>query len=295
MQPSHIVCPVDFSSFSSHALAHAAALAAWYRAGLTIVHVWAPAAMVRPGDLPVAILVPEEREELLERLRTLAGPLVAKGIKAVPLLREGSPVPEILEVVREERGDLLVLGTHGRSGFERLLLGSVTEKLLHKAPCPVLTVPASVDAASVAVNYKKIVCALDQTANPGPGLDAALSLCHQNDAVLVLTHVVEPIQSPPGLSTFDVSAYQADITREWERSLHELVRSKAGEWDRIEERVPVGAPAAEILRIADDEHADLIVMGVRSRGAVDLTLFGSASQAVVRRASCPVLTVRAVE
>lgn len=293
MQPTHVVCPVDFSEFSSRALAHAAAWAGWYEARLSVVHVWTPSATLNPGDLPVALLVPEERDALLQRVTALVAPYQAEGIPVTVLLREGPPVDEILDVIRQAGADLLVLGTHGRSGFERLLLGSVTERLLHKAPCPVLTVPATAGAAAAKVSYKKIVCPLDQTANPGPGLASALSLSRQNDAVLVLVHVVEPIQNPPGLSTFDVTAYQADLNQEWKRSLHELAVESAKEWDRIEERVPVGKPSTEVLRIAEEEGADLIVMGVQERGAFDLTIFGSTSQHVVRRAACPVLTVRA--
>lgn len=293
MQPLHVVCPVDFSECSSRALAHAAAVAAWYGATLSLVHVWTPTAMLRPGDLPVAILVPEERVEMNQQLAALAAPYQAKGLVVTPMLREGSAVGEILEAIREERGDLLVLGTHGRGGFERLLLGSVTERLLHKSPCPVLTVPPLAGPAEAKVAYKKIVCALEQTVNPGPGFAAALSLARENDSALILVHVVEPIQNPPGLSTFDVSAYQSGLNQEWKRSLHELVVATAKEWDRVTEHVPVGKPSTEILRIAEESGADLIVMGVQSRGALDLTLFGSTSQHVVRRARCPVLTVRA--
>lgn len=292
MQPLHVVCPLDFSECSSRALAHAAAIAAWYKAQLSLVHVWTPTAMVRPGDLPVAILVPEERVEMNRRLAELAAPYQAKGLAVTAMLREGSAVSEILEAVHEARGDLLVLGTHGRGGFERFLLGSVTERLLHKAPCPVLTVPPLSGPADAKVAYKKILCALDQTVNPGPGFAAALSLARENDSQLILVHVVEPIQSPPGLSTFDVSAYQSELNQEWQRTLHELVVATAKDWDRVTEHVPVGKPSTEILRLADEEGADLIAMGVQARGALDLTLFGSTSQHVVRRARCPVLTVR---
>lgn len=292
MQPTHILCPVDFSDFSARALAHAAALAAWYKAHLTVVHVWTPTAMVRPGDLPVAILVPEEREELAQRLGELVTPWRAQGIEVVTMLREGAAIGEILEVIREERADLLVLGTHGRSGFERFMLGSVTERLLRKAPCPVLTVPPSTGSGQVKVLYKKIVCAIDQTVSPGPALDAALSLARENDAELLLVHVVEPIQNPPGLTTFDVSSFQSELNREWQRSMGDLVAGISKDWDRIDYRVPVGKPSTEILRIAHEEEASLVVLGVQARGAVDLTVFGSTAHHVVRHAECPVLTVR---
>jgi nucleotide-binding universal stress UspA family protein len=161
-----ILCPIDFSDFSRRAFDHAVAIAGWYESTITLFHVYAgvPAAAYAPGTmLPPELLAPADRDELLASMKCFAG---VDGPSSVPFeyeIAEGNPAAAILAKAAAMRSDLLVMGTHGRSGFERLVLGSVTEKVLRKAACPVLSVPPhTADVASAQrVEFGSVVCAID--------------------------------------------------------------------------------------------------------------------------------------
>src|SRR5688572_5280093 len=149
----NIVCPVDLSDVSRHALDHALAIARWFGARLTVVNVVPPVAtLLPPGDAgPAAGLacVPNDLQLLQAYLDTFVRTATAGGRdddgRIDARVAEGTVVDEVVRVAKDVAADLLVMGTHGRSGFERLLLGSVTERMLRKAPCPLLTVPPHAD------------------------------------------------------------------------------------------------------------------------------------------------------
>jgi nucleotide-binding universal stress UspA family protein len=143
-----ILHPTDFSPHSQHAWRLACALARDYSVPLVLLHVHSP--FVAYGDGLVATVPPDYTEELRARLRQI-DPHDPRIVVERRLI-EGDPVLEILRIARESKCDLIVMGTHGRTGFGRLLMGSVAEEVLRKAPCPVLTVkvPAKVVAEMVA-------------------------------------------------------------------------------------------------------------------------------------------------
>jgi nucleotide-binding universal stress UspA family protein len=295
MTITHILCPVDFSDFSRHAVAHAVALAKWYGARLTLLHVWSAAPPPMPyGEAPAMLgLLPEQRSRIAAELNDLAAPYRESGLRIGTAVSEGPSVHEILSVASSAEADLIVMGTHGRGGFERLVLGSVTEKVLRKAKMPVLTVPARVDAEQAThVLYSRILCPLDAPSPDNPALRAAISLARETDGRITLLHVVEPIQAPPGLTDFDAPAYTRRLEEDWRARLHAAIDDETRTWCRFEDRVLVGRPAEGILASAEELRADVIVMGVQGRGALDLMLFGSTTHQVVRQATCPVLTVR---
>jgi nucleotide-binding universal stress UspA family protein len=293
----HILCPVDFSDYSSHSLAHAAALARWYGASLTVLHVWPLTPPPPPYDelaSATLLMLPEQREASLTRVRALVDTLGEPHVKAEARLEEGSPAQVIVDVARRTHAGLLVLGTHGRSGFDRLVLGSVTEKILHRSPCPVLTVPRTVDGPALQrVTYARIVCALDEARADNAAFTFAQSLARESKAELVLLHVVEPFPEPTlaEVGYFEAAQEAEMLVQQWTSALDALAAPALAAGSRRRTRVVSGKPGAEILRVAADEHADLIVLGVRGRGAVDLWVFGSTASRVVRHASCPVLTV----
>ncbi len=137
-----ILYATDFSPHSNQAYFHAIALAEGHGAGLTIVHVFAPASS-RPvvvGDTisPVVNFNPEEREYWRGQLEQIRP--VNPDIAVQHVLLEGDPAEEIIQYATDAGIDLIVMGTHGRTGLERLLMGSVAEKVLRGAPCSVLIV-----------------------------------------------------------------------------------------------------------------------------------------------------------
>ena len=269
-----IVCPVDFSPISRRALEHAAAVARWHDSELLALHVvpLMPAVFGYPGPVEY---VPAPGEAVLRELAAEAA-TVAPVRKADLVVREGSPAVEILRFAAEVEADLVVLGTHGRTGFERLVLGSVTEKVLRKAHCPVLTVPPHAEGLPERPVFERILCGVDFSDTGHRALDHALSLAQEANGRITLLHVVD---GAPEKNVRDIERLEA------------LVPEDARDWCEADVRIACGKPYRAILRTAGEERSDLVVLGVRGAGPADLR-FGSTAQHVVRQAECPVLTVR---
>jgi len=189
-----------------------------------------------------------------------------------------------------------VMGTHGRRGFKRLLLGSVTETVLREAPCPVLTVPPHVRATGTeSVTFKRILCPIDFSASALLALGFALDLARQADGRVTLLHVVEghPNVEPRTWAQFDMTGLIQQITTDAQERLRALIADESRTWVEIDDLVLEGRAHREILHQADAMAADLIVMGAQGHTGLDLAVFGSSTQYVVRSAKCPVLVVRA--
>lgn len=291
-----ILCPIDFSEPAKRAVEHAVASAKWYGAQITLVHVyntlqpWGPVPGIH-GDVPALPLVkPQDIKEELNRFSTSLG---IDG-SAELAVREGDPVKEIVRLAKEIPADLLVMGTHGRGGFERLVLGSVTEKVLRTTRAPVLTVSTGTEGAAAGpVGYKTILCPLDFSAASTRALQYALSLAKQAGGRLILLHVVEGVADlPRETARFDVLEYGAYLAQDAMSQLKAAIPDTARSWAQAEERVTTGKAHREILAVAGETNAELIVIGVHGRGATE-QWFGSTTSHVIREASCPVLTVRA--
>jgi nucleotide-binding universal stress UspA family protein len=299
----NILCPVDLSDFSRRALDHAVAVARWYDSTITALFVYEPvpaaAYGAAPAPLTPVVLTSSDREQMLADVTRFADAASTPGVRITTVVREGNPVREILDAAAEARAGLLVMGTHGRSGFGRLILGSVTEKVLRQARCPVLTVPRRhPDAVPAApVLFKRIVCPVDFSKCSMRALTYALSMAQEADARLTVVHVLSGTYSDlPMMSEGDVRTTAAELQEQREvearQLLEKAVPDAASSYCHVETTVLRGTPSQEILRIAAAEQADLIVIGVQGRSAVDLMFFGSTTQQVVREASCPVLTLR---
>jgi nucleotide-binding universal stress UspA family protein len=298
-----VLCPIDFSDHSRRALDHARAIAKWYGSVVTLLHVSPimPVAAYAPmsGMPPYVGLTPDTRQALMRAMRDFA----AGGQMSVPIdfeIAEGHAAAAIVARASELSADLLVLGTHGRSGFDRWVLGSVAEKVLRKAPCPVLTVPTRVgEAVAEPAGFGRIVCASDFSECSLHALEYAVSLAETANASLTLVHVVEPPPDIPREVHENVLAGPRNF-RECMAQVEAEGRSRltAAVAERVRSTLPVdtvlttGRPYREILRIAEEHRADLIVVGVHGRSAIDRMLFGSTTQHLVRLASCPVLTIR---
>ena len=201
----------------------------------------------------------------------------------------------ILDLARTLPADLIVMGSHGRSGIERFLLGSVAERVLRSAPCPVMVVPPYDAVAPSAVSFKHIVCAIDFSASSLAGLTWALSMAEEADARLSLLHVIEvpPELRAPAAATYDnVDELHAAVRADILTRLRSLVPSSAPPFCSVETAAAAGAAGHAILTFAEERDADLIVMGAQGHGAFERWLFGSKTRDVVCGSTCPVLTVR---
>jgi nucleotide-binding universal stress UspA family protein len=171
----------------------------------------------------------------------------------------------------------------------------VTEKVLREAPCPVLTVPPNAGAAaSEELTLKRILCPIDFSPSALQALGFALGLAGQADGVVTLVRVIEWLaEEEPKTSThFNVPEYRRYMVADAEERLNQLVAQEVPAGRQVDNVIVFGRAHREILRAAEAKSADLIVMGAQGRGGVGLALFGSATQQVVRGATCPVLTVR---
>jgi nucleotide-binding universal stress UspA family protein len=275
-----ILCPVDYSEFSRRALDYAIGIARWYGATITVYHVtrMMPAvAYAPPGPVfPPVWQTVADREQMLAALQQFA---TAEAGSVVPLefeVAEGNPATEILAQAEAMSSDLLVLGTHGLSGFDRFLLGSVAEKVLRKAICPVLTVPNHApEVVPVSSGlFHQILCATDFSDCSQHALKYALSLAQESNAHLTVLNVLELPVTPPYRDESSIGlpralreyvrAAEEDRTRELASAIPEDART----YCTVSTILAEGKPYREILRVAAEEKH------------------------VVRQASCPVLTLR---
>jgi nucleotide-binding universal stress UspA family protein len=298
MKFTRILCPVDFSEASRHAIEQAVALSGQYRSRITALYALAPTTFALSE-----VAAPMDEISEPEHLRTCVEQEFAcarsRGILVDAAVDIGHPVDRILARAIEWPADLIVMGTHGASGFQHLILGSVTEKVLRKAPCPVLTVPPRAHATSQ-LPFRRLICAVDFSKGSLDAVDAAVSLTRESGATLTLLHVLEWPWAEPPAPTFQELPQEAasaltEFRRYSEASALQRLHSLARDLDptcALETRVSNGKPYAEILRVAAEEESDVIVIGVHGRNPLDMALFGSTTNQVVRRATCPVLTIR---
>ena len=293
----HILCPVDFSDHSRRALDHAAAMALWYKAPLTVLHVFANLPMHLVPAAPVPHL-PDNTQRETELRQFVEGLQLPPAIVLNLVIREGRDIgAEILAQVDALKVDLLVMGTHGRSGFKHLLLGSVAEAIVHASPrCPVIVVPPRAPdvAPGAPVHFSRILCPMDFSESATGAVTYAIDITQKAGAQLTLLHAIEV---PPEFGEnrmapdFDVDRARAAAERRSMERLQALIPATVRNDRHIDIVVVEGAAPRELLRQATARNMDLIVMGAHSHGVVDRLVFGSTTQQVIREARCPVLVV----
>jgi len=233
------------------------------------------------GYLPIpAAMSDDTRAANLGEIRRFVDATEHTGVPVDLVCTYGDACREIREEGRRIGADLIVMGTHGRSGFKRLVLGSVTEALLHHAPAPVVTVHRSIPRRKGL--FRTMLCATDLSEASAGTLAAALSLADEGAKRLTVLHVIDAgVDSP-----------HAELERAALAAMQTLIPDEARTSYRIEEHVAFGDADREILRVAADEGSDVIVLGTGGRGGVD-ALFGSTVRRIVRDAICPVIVVPA--
>jgi len=288
MNVRRILCPTDFSETSAHAVEQAAAIAGYYNASMFALHVVPPIdPSVDAGSL----------DSLREQTAAAFEDVTKAGLKLDVAVEVGSPIRHILDRAASLPADLIVMGTHGAGGFEHLVLGSVTEKVLRKAPCPVLTVPPRMQSRS-RLPFQRLLCATDFSDASASAVRFARSLAGESGACLTLLHVLEwpwheppqpPIDELPLEQGFALAMFRRDAETRARKQLESLVPQSRS---RVRIDVVSGTPYEQVLAVADRDKADLIVLGVGRRSALNLSLLGSTANHVVRAAACPVLTLR---
>jgi nucleotide-binding universal stress UspA family protein len=292
-----ILCPIDFSEFSVSAYQHALSVAEHYQAKLVAQHVvelWRhPAA----SFVASAELYEEYSQALREsgkkQLREFVENHLHDEIQPELVVQEGVAADSILSFAQLQKADVIVMGTHGRRGFDRLMLGSVTDRVMRTAPCPVLaaskpphgSVAAGRERGHVHHLSRILFCA-DFSENSERALKYAVSATAEYDAELTLLHVLEG--APSLAKTEEAMAVAAE-------RLDKLIPPEGRKTLKIKTAVRIGKTYAQIIQLADEAQIDLVTMGVRGRGALDVAVFGSTTYRVMQLGSCPVLVVRSGE
>lgn len=289
-----ILCPLDFSEFSIRAYRHALSLAEHYRAKLVaqhIVEVWRhPSA----SFAVTANLYDEYCQTLRgngkEQLQEFVKKHTYNEIQPELVVDEGTAADVILSFAQERETDLIVMGTHGLRGFDRLMLGSVTDRAMRAASCPVLAVrepPHDLVAAGQERHsphrLDRILACTDLSEDSDAALNYAFSAAAEYDAELTLLHVLENARS--GAETDKAIA---DATERLDKVIPPVRRKSL----KIKTAVRIGKPYQQIIQFAEEAQIDLVSMGVRGRGALDIAVFGSTTYRVMQLGPCPVLTAR---
>ena len=285
MDWARILCPVDGSDISRDALAYAVALARWRTArvhALRVVDTRLPSS----GAMPEGFAMPGDVRELAAAdIARVASELDSGGI-VEPCVTDGDVVGAILEQSEQLNVDVIVIGTHGRGGVERFLLGSVASKVLRKAERPVIAVPPG--ASQHAVPFRAVVCATDLSEPGNRAVQAAAALAKAAESALAIVHAVE---WPFGVETGPdpLTQLRQNLEAEAREQIGRLLPADARQ---VEIAVTTGRPQADIMAKAASLNADLLVLGASGRGAVGAGLLGSTADRVIRSAECPVLIVR---
>lgn len=297
----NILHPNDFSQHSAEAFQLACALARDYDAGLTVLHVIEVPLLVYTGVMsgtPPPLPSAEERQAVMNQLKRIKPP--DPTIYLEHQLEAGDPATAILQVAQERRSDLIVMGTHGRRGLGHLLLGSVAEQVLRGASCPVLTVrppdghktsaAAASSKAEAVKALRTILHPTDFSASSGYAFQLASALARDHGARIHVLHVGRSpiVTSVEGIVPPEPEHYYEELAE----SLH-AVQADPPNVAVDHQLLLVGEPDAEIIRVAEALNVDLIVMGTHGRTGLGRLLMGSVAEHVVRRAPCPVVTVKA--
>jgi nucleotide-binding universal stress UspA family protein len=293
IQIARVLCPIDFSEASRHALDRAAAIAGWHGANLTVLNVFP---IMPVMDLPPIALGEAGRKGIQSDMEQFTG-AVPSGVMLDLRIEEAAEIQEeILKQARTLPADLLVLGSHGRSGLSKFVLGSIAEKVLRRAPCPVMIVPprAPDTPPDKPVRFERILCAVDFSPASVRALEHAMALAEEGSARLTVLHAIEippEVREHPLVGEIDVDGIRAAAEADRLRRLRALVPDEVRTYCTVETAVREGAASREVLRLAAEQDSDLIVMGVQGRRTVDLLVFGSTTARVTRAATCPVLVI----
>jgi nucleotide-binding universal stress UspA family protein len=299
LQLQKILFPTDFSRCAEQALAHAVFLAEKYDAEIHVLHV-VTLFKDQPGILSNEITETEETirkfediaERQLNKVVDLKGSDDMKIIAATK--REVSAAPAILEYASDNNIDLIVMGTHGRRGLGHLLLGSAAEEVVRLAPCPVFTIRELKEPKPV-MQVNNILVPVDFSNYSGKALAYASEIAQSYKAQLQVLHIIEetmhPAFSVTGKSSiFDlVPGIKDDSRKRAEKMIKEFVS------DKVKTKVFIqgGRAASDIIKFANENSSDLIVIATHGLTGLEHMLLGSVTEKVVRMAHCPVFTVKA--
>jgi nucleotide-binding universal stress UspA family protein len=275
-----ILVPTDFSEISQRALEYAKTIAKQDSSELLLVHVNPSINLITP---PEAAWIDESavQAQKEEQLEQSGAALRSEGYRAQAISLTGPLYDEIFSTVKQYKVDLIVLGTHGKKGLERLMLGSDAEAVLRHAGCPVLSVgPAVPNLQDKTWRIREIICAMTLEPRSAEVVAYAHKLAGLHQAELVLFHVK--------------TSNHAEDNADWvsfEEAFYRYVPEDFGKRSQLRTRVASGSPGTSIVALAKQRGSDLIVMGAHPAFSVATHLARGTAAKVLAEAPCPVMTL----
>jgi nucleotide-binding universal stress UspA family protein len=296
VQFKNILSATDFSEFSNHTVNYGVALAKEFGAGLLICHVIDLSSVAIYGEFQLDPVGQQDRimEDASAQLEELAGD---QPVAWEPLITVGKPADEISRTVEDRNIDLVITATRGRSGFKRLILGSVTERLMRTLSCPLLVVHSHehelVNKPEQKIKLQKILVGCDFSPDSGQAFAYGLSLAQEFLAELHLAHVIEPPAQPNLIK--EEALVSGKVQDEYHdlliQKLKDMVPEEAANWCTPQTSIMEGQPHDELVKYAQTRDIDMIVLGVRGQGLMKTLFLGSTTDRVIRDSPCPVLSV----
>jgi len=291
LQIERILCPVDFSEFSARAYDYAHSLAQHYHAKLYLQHVvdfTLPSFAYYADASYIADLFERVRNDGRLQLEEFAKRPTGYGPPPECVLHEGGPAKSILSFAEDQKVNLIVMGSHGLNGVDRVALGSVAEKVLRKASCSVLVVRkpehdfVSPGIEQDPIRLRRLLFCTDFSEYSRRALEHAISIAAEYDAELTVLYVLEDMPASTDIES---------VTKPLLAWLERPIAPDARERCTIKPLVHIGKPYLEIIQQAAEMQTDAVIMGVRGRNALDLAVFGSTAHRVIQLGPCPVLAV----
>jgi nucleotide-binding universal stress UspA family protein len=291
----HILCCTDLSAASEPAWREACVLARVLGADVLLLHV--VTMLIVPPELFIPPAAVQEwtdagDQEALEGLARLRDQQTLPTTRVMTRVEIGSASDGILRVADSARADLVVMGTHGRTGLSLTLLGSVADRVVRLAPCAVVTVGARPDRpVQIPERLGRICYATDFSAPAHAVWPLVLTLAEATGAEVDLVHVIQDVAAGRDRSSPSSEHIARALRGHGESQAHRLIQGSPLPEGRIQVVMPTGVPAEEIMRSAEARHADMIVMATHGWSGLRRWMLGSVAQHVIQAAPCPVLTV----
>jgi len=297
VQLKSILCATDLSNFSNYAVPYGIALAQEFGAKLYLCHVIDLIPGTGYGELIIDFV--QQDKAITNHAREQLNKLIGKQkVDSEQLVIVGHPVDDITRLAKEKQVDLAIVATHGRSGLKRLILGSTTECLMQRLPCPLMSIRSPkkdiVAPSKQETRIKKILVGCDFSTDSIQAFEYALSLAQEFESELHLAHVIEPLVYE---NLFKRAVKSSENIMEHMRkplveTLSKMIPKEAYNWCRHKTTLLAGQAHEQLFKYASANGIDLIVLGVSGHSLLETLLVGSTRDRVVRQALCPVLSVR---
>jgi len=289
-----ILFPTDFSPCAEDAFSHAAHLALRYDAEVYVFNVVTPQEADTANPMDFLPLRTDEQGELYAAGSTVdvKTPVHERGSVHVSYgqIESVSPAEAIVEHATKHEVDLIVMGTHGRRGMDRLLSGSVSEEVVRQAPCPVFTVLAG-EEPSPGPYVDRVLAPVDLSEQSPLIVDHAGDLAAAYDASLDLLHVIEQVAYPDAYGVDPLTMSLPEVQERAQEALSSMAE-RVADVAPVNTHTMVGYAAHDIVDFAEENEAGLIVMATHGRTGLRRFLIGSVAEKVMRKAPCPVFTLK---